>query len=410
MEPSGSEASEAQNRKKGKAIVIDVENENVNQHVDEHVDEHFANSKQNGTSTLVKYLRSSSGRQESFEKGVEFEKVDSKQKPCLDVDTRCNSTFLMLETAVMFEKVFDRLELTDHDYASYFRNETEDGEEGTRMIPKTKKKKKNIVRVPNEDDWSNASLPMCYLLQLATAIVLFVATCKKMLNVVATDVVLFAAIDPQNKLKYLEFCLEQIYPKSQTSTGTSNQELYVHYKMKLDEHNDQTFIVSSSFTPSEDDCSMKIDLDDGFSKYLETQYGECDDFTEVDIYLKDGEEKRGDNSFDVLEAVSTACYTQNRSLIRLHYNKTPYELMHKKKPDLSFLHVFGSLCYPTNDNEDFGKLKPKADIGLVLNPIPQPPYVPPTKNDWDIVFQPMFAEFFNPPPSVVSLVPVAAAP
>ncbi|GJR41128.1 retrovirus-related pol polyprotein from transposon TNT 1-94 [Tanacetum coccineum] len=48
--------------------------------------------------------------------------------------------------------------------------------------------------------------------------------------------------------------------------------------------------------------------------------------------------------------------------------------------------------------------------GLVPNPIPQPPYVPPTKNDWDILFQPMFDEFFNPPPSIVSTVLVAAAP
>ncbi|GJV94014.1 retrovirus-related pol polyprotein from transposon TNT 1-94 [Tanacetum coccineum] len=37
-------------------------------------------------------------------------------------------------------------------------------------------------------------------------------------------------------------------------------------------------------------------------------------------------------------------------------------LMHDKKPDLSFLHVFGSLCYPTNDNEDLGRLNTKADI------------------------------------------------
>ncbi|GKC77523.1 hypothetical protein Tco_1128297 [Tanacetum coccineum] len=37
------------------------------------------------------------------------------------------------------------------------------------------------------------------------------------------------------------------------------------------------------------------------------------------------------------------------------------------------------------------------------------PYVPPTKNDWDMLFQPMFDEYFNPPPSVVSLVPAAAA-
>nr|GEV18508.1 copia protein [Tanacetum cinerariifolium] len=62
------------------------------------------------------------------------------------------------------------------------------------------------------------------------------------------------------------------------------------------------------------------------------------------------------------EVVSTTCYTQNCSLIRLRYNKTPYELMHEKEPDLSFLYVFGSLCYPTNDSEDLGKLKPKADI------------------------------------------------
>ncbi|GJW34338.1 retrovirus-related pol polyprotein from transposon TNT 1-94 [Tanacetum coccineum] len=70
------------------------------------------------------------------------------------------------------------------------------------------------------------------------------------------------------------------------------------------------------------------------------------------------------------EAVSTAYYTQNRSLIRLCYNKTPYELMHDKKPDLSFLHVFGSLCYPTNKSENFGKLKAKVDIGIFVGYAP----------------------------------------
>ncbi|GKC09163.1 hypothetical protein Tco_1000773 [Tanacetum coccineum] len=115
------------------------------------------------------------------------------------------------------------------------------------------------------------------------------------------------------------------------------------------------------------------------------------------------------SSLIIQEAVST-CYTQNRSLILPLYNKTPYELMHDKKPDLSFLYVFGSLCYPTNDSEDLGKLKPKADIGFVPNPVSPTPYVLPTKNDWDILFQPMFDEFLNPPPSVVSQVPAAATP
>ncbi|GKC17081.1 retrovirus-related pol polyprotein from transposon TNT 1-94 [Tanacetum coccineum] len=70
------------------------------------------------------------------------------------------------------------------------------------------------------------------------------------------------------------------------------------------------------------------------------------------------------------EAVATACYTQNRFIIRLRHGKTPYELLHDKLPDLSFFHVFGALCYPTNDSENLGKLQPKADIAPeVIAPI-----------------------------------------
>ncbi|GJX46447.1 retrovirus-related pol polyprotein from transposon TNT 1-94 [Tanacetum coccineum] len=105
------------------------------------------------------------------------------------------------------------------------------------------------------------------------------------------------------------------------------------------------------------------------------------------------------------EAVATTCYTQNRSIIRLRHDKTPYELLHDKPPNLSNFHVFGALCYPTNDSENFGKLQPKADIdfdelavmasehsssgpalhkmtpatislGLVSNPPPSTPFVP----------------------------------
>ncbi|GJS10804.1 retrovirus-related pol polyprotein from transposon TNT 1-94 [Tanacetum coccineum] len=52
------------------------------------------------------------------------------------------------------------------------------------------------------------------------------------------------------------------------------------------------------------------------------------------------------------EAVATACYTQNSSIIRLRHGKPPYELLHEKLPNLSFFHVFGALYYPTNDSEN----------------------------------------------------------
>ncbi|GJR84198.1 retrovirus-related pol polyprotein from transposon TNT 1-94, partial [Tanacetum coccineum] len=133
--------------------------------------------------------------------------------------------------------------------------------------------------------------------------------------------------------------------------------------------------------------------------------------------------------YEKVEAVATACYTQNCSIIRLRQGKTPYELLHDKLPDLSFFHVFGALCYPTNDSENLGKLQPKADIdfdeltamtseqlgsglrlhqmtlatissGLMPNLPPSTPFVPPSRTDWDILFQPLFDEFLNPPPCV----------
>nr|GEZ33531.1 hypothetical protein [Tanacetum cinerariifolium] len=158
------------------------------------------------------------------------------------------------------------------------------------------------------------------------------------------------------------------------------------------------------------------------------------------------------------QVVATVCFTQNQSIIRLRHGKTPYELLHNKLHDLSFLHMFGALCYPTNDSKNLGKLQPKADIrnfigyaptkkafriynrrtrrivetihvdfdelttmaseqtssgpalnemtpatissGLVQKSSSSTPYVPPSRNDWDLMFQPMFDELLNPSPSV----------
>nr|GEY27467.1 retrovirus-related Pol polyprotein from transposon TNT 1-94 [Tanacetum cinerariifolium] len=158
------------------------------------------------------------------------------------------------------------------------------------------------------------------------------------------------------------------------------------------------------------------------------------------------------------ETVATTCYTQNCSIIRLHHGKTPYELLHNKPPNLLFLYMFGALCYPTNDNENLGKLQPKANIGifigyaptkkafwiynkhtrriietihvdfdvliamasehsssepalhemtpaiissgLVPNRPPSTPFVPPSRTDGDLLFQTLFDKLLTPLPSV----------
>ncbi|GJZ55447.1 retrovirus-related pol polyprotein from transposon TNT 1-94 [Tanacetum coccineum] len=160
------------------------------------------------------------------------------------------------------------------------------------------------------------------------------------------------------------------------------------------------------------------------------------------------------------KAVVTACYTQNCSVIHLRHGKTPYELF-------IILHLFGALYYPTNDNENLGKLQPKADIGIFIgyaptkkafriynrrtrriiktihvdfdktamasehsslrpvlhemthatissglmpNPPPSTPFVPPSRTDWDLLFQLLFDELLTPPPSVDHPAPKVITP
>ncbi|GKB28129.1 retrovirus-related pol polyprotein from transposon TNT 1-94, partial [Tanacetum coccineum] len=71
------------------------------------------------------------------------------------------------------------------------------------------------------------------------------------------------------------------------------------------------------------------------------------------------------------EAVATACYIQNRSIIRLRHSKTSYELLHDKLPALSFFHVFGALCYLTNDSENLASYNRKLILVFSLAMHPQ---------------------------------------
>nr|GFC71507.1 hypothetical protein [Tanacetum cinerariifolium] len=72
------------------------------------------------------------------------------------------------------------------------------------------------------------------------------------------------------------------------------------------------------------------------------------------------------SSFLWVEAIATSCFKQNHSIIHKHFDKTPYELMNKRKPNIKFFCVFRCRCYLLNDYEDVGKLKAKGDIGVFV--------------------------------------------
>ncbi|GJS27993.1 retrovirus-related pol polyprotein from transposon TNT 1-94 [Tanacetum coccineum] len=145
------------------------------------------------------------------------------------------------------------------------------------------------------------------------------------------------------------------------------------------------------------------------------------------------------------------------------------DLVHDKKPDLTFFRIFGALCYHTNDSEDLEKLQPTTDIGifvgyapnrkgyriynkrtrcimetihvqfgnltelmapvqlstgpapmfltpgqissgLIPNLVPAEPYVPLTNKQLEILFQPMFDEYLEPPRVERPVSPTPAVP
>ncbi|GJY73766.1 retrovirus-related pol polyprotein from transposon TNT 1-94 [Tanacetum coccineum] len=106
------------------------------------------------------------------------------------------------------------------------------------------------------------------------------------------------------------------------------------------------------------------------------------------------------------EAVATACFTQNRSIINTRHNKTPYELLRGRKPNVEYFHVFGSLCYLTNDRVDIGLMSLPAiasehdclepELQRFNNQNSSDDLMnTPSKEDLDNLFGPMFEDYFE---------------
>nr|KAJ0208286.1 hypothetical protein LSAT_V11C500250110 [Lactuca sativa] len=97
---------------------------------------------------VVKYVRSSGARFATFLECVEKVKINCSKKPSLDVDTRRNSTFLMLETTEKYEAAFDRLLAIDSGFKTFCGSEVDDGEVTTRK----RRRNEKVMGTPDADD------------------------------------------------------------------------------------------------------------------------------------------------------------------------------------------------------------------------------------------------------------------
>ncbi|GJZ22502.1 retrovirus-related pol polyprotein from transposon TNT 1-94 [Tanacetum coccineum] len=137
------------------------------------------------------------------------------------------------------------------------------------------------------------------------------------------------------------------------------------------------------------------------------------------------------------EAVATACYTQNRSMISENLGKLQpkadigifigyaptkkaFRIYNRRtRRIIETIHVdFDELTAMASEHSSSGpalhEMTPVSiSSGLVPNPSPSTPFVPPSRSDWDLLFQPMFDESLNVDlhaPEVIAPIPEAVAP
>nr|GEY74760.1 hypothetical protein [Tanacetum cinerariifolium] len=111
------------------------------------------------------------------------------------------------------------------------------------------------------------------------------------------------------------------------------------------------------------------------------------------------------------EAIATACFTQNHSLVIPRHEKTSYHIINDQKLLVKFFHIFGSICYIVRDGKNLDKMKKKGDecifVGLSFEiqrqvNVPHADRTVTTSNELDLLFSLMFDELFNGSSKVVS--------
>ncbi|XP_031266505.1 zinc finger BED domain-containing protein RICESLEEPER 2-like [Pistacia vera] len=269
----------------------------------------------------VKYVRSSPTRAQAFEKCVKEERIAYKGVVCLDVATRWNSTYLMLDVAIKLKKAFQRLEDEDPNYSIDLSHETpsvEDWEKATvfakflRVFYEVTKRMsmskhvtcnnyfQEIVRIVYYlNEWekdSNSSLQ---------------GMSKKMrekfhkyygsFDKVNVMVLIATVLDPRCKMKYVEWCYKKIYANDLQKVGMMSgilrevlQRFYEFYEKLVSSLEESQ--ASSSFQPTGIDQSLAVDVgnddDSGFDydqEFLEEMRENIQDEnkTELERYLEE---------------------------------------------------------------------------------------------------------------------------
>ncbi|XP_052118519.1 zinc finger BED domain-containing protein RICESLEEPER 2-like [Arachis duranensis] len=239
----------------------------------------------------VRYVRTSPSRMDRFKSCIKEARIQDCSCVQLDVPTRWNSTYIMLDSALKFQKAFKRLSERDAEFVMMQGG------------------------IPKNEDWDNAR---CFMSSLKTWAdsndILFKGMATKMKakhdkywdNLRNMNMMIFVAVvlDPRYKIKFVEWSFQRLFEKEDVDflCGKVNEvfnDLFNSYMVAL--NSDQAHQSAQH--------SQDVDMDDSafddvrFAAAFENdvQASESVNTNEVDLYLMGSLEKPVDpSSFDIL--------------------------------------------------------------------------------------------------------------
>jgi hypothetical protein len=286
--------------------------------------------------SAVKYMKSSPSRFEKFKECVEREKVPFKGLLCLDVVTRWNSTFKMLDGAEKFQGAFQLVEEEDDHYGPTLFDE-KNGQKG--------------LGPPTFDDWDNVRvltkfLKLFYDVTMRISGSLYVtsnmyvqevggiqshlqAYCESDDYVLRTmaekmktkydkywgeldkvNLILYVAVilDPRTKLDSLDFWFKEVLNAEKSTNLIRTLKLYLHklydhYK-HIDggssqvQHGSESSQASLATTDASQSANLSLHFMNRFHNYLTSKNDEVSK-TEIERYLTEAVEKPNPD-FDIL--------------------------------------------------------------------------------------------------------------
>ncbi|CAN1826768.1 Putative AC transposase [Linum perenne] len=279
--------------------------------------------------SAVRFVRSSTSRLQRFKACVHEEKLGSKKLVCLDVETIWNSTYLMVQSAVGFQRAFQRLEEKD----LVFRSELQKSK-GTPMetgwvyvkslLPflksfydATLKVSGSLYVTCNEFFHLGIGAKLNDLVNSTDESTKFMAQRMKLKNdkywgnIDNLNHLLFIAVvlDPRYKLLYIKFGLKLVYVKQKVEellmrVSVSLDAMFNHYLVIggncviETSRNEESVLLNDEY---ENDKSIKEYLKGRYKRQKLVEEAEELSKSELDRYLEAKCVNQDEKNFDILD-------------------------------------------------------------------------------------------------------------